>query len=118
MELTLTLPIFGLILLGLFEFSVLFFARGEVVEACRTAARKATCPGVSQADVEFEVQRVLSPRLRNAATVETDLGERSGDVVLVRIRVPMRQAAPNLLWPIGFDLTRRDLVAETRMVRE
>jgi Flp pilus assembly protein TadG len=42
MELVFTLPILMVVLLGLFEFSMLFFARGMVVEAARVGARKAS----------------------------------------------------------------------------
>ena len=42
MELVLTLPIVGVVLLALFEFTLLFYARGLVVEASRagTAGRR------------------------------------------------------------------------------
>ena len=45
MELVLVLPILGILLLGLFEYSLLFFARGEVVDASRTGARIASVTG-------------------------------------------------------------------------
>jgi len=118
MELALTLPILGLVLLALFEFSVLFFARGEVVESCRVGARMASLPGVTLEDVENEVRRVLSPRLRSNARVEVFQGKRSGDLVSVRVSVPMHRAAPNLLWPIGYSLKGRELVSSVQMVRE
>jgi Flp pilus assembly protein TadG len=47
MELVLALPILAIVLAGLLEFTWLFFARGEVVEAARVACRKATLPGDS-----------------------------------------------------------------------
>jgi hypothetical protein len=47
-----------------------------------------------------------------------NLGEQTGDVVAVGIRVPMRMAAPDLLWPIGVGLAGRDLYSETRMIKE
>nr|MBC8289304.1 pilus assembly protein [Planctomycetota bacterium] len=40
-ELVFTLPILGLVLFGLFEFSMLFFARGQLAEATRVGCRKA-----------------------------------------------------------------------------
>lgn len=118
MELVLTLPILGLILLALFEFSVLFFARGEVVAASRTGARHAALTGARTRDVESEVRRVLSPRLRQAADVQVYSGDRTGDLVSVVVRVPMGAAAPNLLWPIGINLKGRHLVSTVHMVRE
>ena len=118
MELVLTLPILLLILTGLFEFTLLFFARGEVVEASRVAARKATLPGVSQQDIEDEVRKVLHPRFHQSLLVDAMLGERSGDVVAVSVTVDMASAAPDLLWPIGYSLQGRPLLSETCMIRE
>ena len=118
MELVLTLPIIALLLAGLLEFSMLFFARGEVVEASRVAARKATLPGVTLEEVEDEVFKVLHPRFHNSVQVDADLGEKSGDVVAVAVKVDMSAAAPDLLWPIGYSLQGRPLLSETCMIRE
>ncbi|MBC7819558.1 MAG: pilus assembly protein [Planctomycetaceae bacterium] len=118
MELVLTLPILALVLAGLFEFTLLFFARGEVVEASRVAARMATLPGATVEDVEHEVRRVLRPRFHKTLQVEATLGEKSGDVVAVAVAVAMSDASPNLLWPIGYSLQGRQLLSETCMIRE
>ena len=118
MELVFTLPILMLVLAGLFEFTLLFFARGEVVEASRVAARKATLPGVTIQDVENEVRKVLNPRFHNSLHVDALLGEKSGDVVAVAVTVDMNAAAPDLLWPIGYSLQGRPLLSETCMIRE
>lgn len=118
MELVLTLPILALLLAGLLEFSMLFFARGEVVEASRVAARKATLPGVTLEDVEDEVLKVLHPRFHDSVQVDAELGEKSGDVVVVAVAVDMSAAAPDLLWPIGYSLQGRPLLSETCMIRE
>ena len=118
MELVLTLPILLVLLLGLFEFTWLFYSRSLVVEASRAAARKATLTGVSLEEVTAEAQRVLPPRLQPGLAVQADLGEHSGDLVRVAVSVPMATAAPDLLWPIGLGLKGRDLLSETRMVRE
>ena len=118
MELVLTLPIVALLLAGLLEFTMLFFARGEVVEASRVAARKATLPGVTLEEVEDEVFKVLHPRFHNSVQVAADLGEKSGDVVAVAVTVDMGAAAPDLLWPIGYSLQGRPLLSETCMIRE
>ena len=118
MELALTLPILALVLAGLFEFTMLFFARGEVVEASRVAARKASLPGATAEDVEDEVLKVLHPRFHNSLQVDSQLGEKSGDVVAVVVTVAMSDAAPDLLWPIGYSLQGRPLLSETCMIRE
>jgi Flp pilus assembly protein TadG len=118
MELALTLPILGVVLFGLFEFTLLLYARGQVVEASRAAARQATLPGATVSDVEATAARILPPRMQARMSVIADLGEHSGDVVWVGVRVPMNSAAPDLLWPIGIGLSGRTLYSETRMLRE
>ena len=118
MELVLTLPILAVLLAGLLEFTMLFFARGEIVEASRVAARKATLPGVTLDDVEGEVLKVLHPRFHQSVRVDAELGEKSGDVVAVAVTVDMSDAAPDLLWPIGYSLQGRPLLSETCMIRE
>lgn len=118
MELVLVLPILATLLLGMFEFAMLFFARSEVVDACRAGARKGTLPGVTAWDVEETVLATLSPRMRSAATVDAETGVHTGDPVLVSVRVPMSAAAPDLLWLIGFTLDGRDLISESRMTKE
>ena len=117
-EMTLTLPILLTVIFAMVEFSFLFLARGELITASRAAARKATYPGVQPEDIETEVRSLLTPRLRNNCRIESSLGRFSGETVAVRINVPMGQASPNLLWPIGFNLEGRNLTVETRMIRE
>ena len=58
MELVLTLPVLIVLLLGIFEFTCLFFTYGSVVEASRAGARKATLHGVYEEDVYEEVSPV------------------------------------------------------------
>lgn len=118
MELVLTLPLLMTLLLGIFEFSLLLLARGDVVQASRAGARMATLNGVTENDVQAEVQRTLGTRFGSDIQVETQLAEKSGEEILVTVRVPMGAAAPNLLWPIGYNLQGRELLAETRMVKE
>lgn len=118
MELVLTLPILGLLIMGLFQFTLLFIARGEVAEACRVGARMASLPGVTEEDVEEEVRRVLNPRLHRSLTVHTEVGQYSGDPVVVALELPMNVAAPDLLWPVGIRLADHNLYAQTRMVKE
>ena len=112
------MPILGILLMGLFEFSMLFYARGSVVEASRVGARLASMPGADAEAVENEIRRVLNARMQQGLRVDVELGERTGDVVAVVVCVPMEAASPDLLWPIGYSLVGRDLIAETRMVRE
>lgn len=118
MELVLTLPILAIVLLALFEFSMLFFARGVVVESCRAGARQGTMPGATPQSVEAEIKRVLTPSLLAGLQVNYIPGQYSGDVVQVAVRVPMTDASPDLLWPVGFSLSGRNLLAEVSMIKE
>lgn len=118
LELIFVLPMLLLLLLGLFQFSILFSARGDLVDAARAGARLATLHGVDQIHVETEIQRTLSPQLARYARIDTVIGEYSGEEVLVRIRVPMAAATPDLLWPIGYSIRQRELIAEARMLKE
>ena len=118
MELVLTLPILFVVLMGLFEFTMLFYSRSLIVEATRVGARKASLPGATQEAVEEEVRRVLSPRLQTGMQIGVDPGSHSGDVVVVSVQTPMTSASPDLLWPIGVGLSGRNLYSETRMIRE
>ena len=74
--------------------------------------------GVTPADVELEVRRVLTPQLARGVLVQTHLSDRSGEMVVVGVEVQMASATPDLLWPIGFGLKGRNIYSETRMIRE
>lgn len=117
-ELVLTLPILGLVLFGLFEFSLLFVARADMVEAARRGVRKASLPGVTLADVESEVRQSLPVNLQNSLQVQVRGGEFSGETVAVQVWADMQAAAPDLLWPIGITLQDQQLYAVAHMVRE
>lgn len=117
-ELVLTLPVLGLVLFGLFEFSLLFFARGDMVEAARRGARKASLPGVTVADVEEEVAKQLPANLRNTLQISVTPGAHTGDLVSVEVWAAMHSAAPDLLWPIGLSLQDQQLYAVAHNIRE
>lgn len=118
MELLITLPIFGVLLMGLFEYSLLFAARGDVVAACRAGCRRAMLANATLEDVEYEVRATLGNRLSRQVQVDAVLGERTGDEVTVAVSVPMGLASPDLLWPIGFGLRDRNFSCLSRMVKE
>lgn len=118
MELLMTLPLLAILLLGLLEFCLLFYARGEVVEACRAGARIATYSGSSLIEVEEEVLAQLSPRLRERARVSASIPQHPGEEVVVSVRVPMSSASPDLLWPVGFSLRGESIVCSARMLKE
>ena len=117
-ELVLTLPVLGIVLFGLFEFSLLFFARGDMVEAARLGARKASLPGVTVDDVEDAVAQLLPANLRSTLQVSVTQGEHTGDAVTVEVWAAMHSASPDLLWPIGISLQDQQLYAVAHMIRE
>ncbi|MES2788063.1 MAG: TadE family protein [Planctomycetota bacterium] len=117
-EMLIVLPILFTVLLAVFEFSILFFARSSVVQACRAAARRASLGVTDQEEIEDVVRRVLSPNLQYNHTVYFIPAERAGEITTVGLTVPMSTAAPDLLWPIGFSLQGRFLIEETSVVRE
>ena len=117
-ELLLTLPILTVLLFGLLEFSLLFFARGDVVEASRAGARAARLHGATVESVEDEVRYSLGGRLAPQVRVTSELGNKTGDEVSVAVEVPMAAASPDLLWLIGYSLKGRELLCETRMTKE
>ncbi|MEZ6053934.1 MAG: pilus assembly protein [Planctomycetaceae bacterium] len=118
MELVLTLPIVMVLLMGILEFTMLFFAQGSVREASRLGARRATMQGVGEEDIHQDIKHALGRTLYPYAEVSLTDAEHSGDPVIVAVRVPMRAASPNLLWPIGFDLNGRYLTSQSHMVKE
>ena len=118
MELVLTLPILGMLLMGIVEFTMLFFAQGSVAEASRLGARRATMQGVVEEDVQQQVRFALGRHLARSARINVTNTEHSGEPVAVAVAVPMSAASPDLLWPIGFSLEGRSLVSQTRMLKE
>lgn len=117
-ELVLVLPILFIVLMAVFEFSILFFARASVVQACRVAARQASLGMTDTEQLDAVVRRVLSPNLQGNHQVLLIPAQRSGEITTVALRVPMAQAAPDLLWPVGFSLQGRYLAEEISVVRE
>ncbi len=117
MELVLTLPILLILLFGLLEFSLLFFARGDMVDASRAGVRAARLHGGLRNRSKTK-SAIPWERLASQAQVHTNLGDKTGDEVSVTVQVPMAAAAPDLLWIVGYSLKGRDLLCETRMVKE
>lgn len=118
LEVILVLPMLMILLLGLFEFSLLFSARGQVVDAARAGARAATLHGVDEYFVEDEIHKNLGPHLSEYAKIESQIGEFSGEEVHIVVRVPMASATPDLLWPVGYSVRGQEIVGEVRMLKE
>ena len=119
MEMLLVLPVAVALLMGLIEFSMLWSARNHVQESARAACRVATFPGSNQLAVTNAAQLSLQkPALAQTALVTVLGGACSGDLVAVRVAVPMRAAAPDLLGIFGLGFGQAQLAAEAVMRKE
>ena len=61
---------------------------------------------------------MLGRQLARQAVVDIDDTGRPGDIVNVRVRIPMQNASPDLLWMTGFSVRDRYLDADAPMARE
>ena len=118
MELVLVLPIFLLLLFAIVEFSLLTTARVRISDAAHAGARRLCLSDTGPDDIRDEVKLMLGRKLSRDATIEIAGLPKAGERIIVRIRVPMKNATPDLLWPTGFSVRDRTLVADALMVRE
>jgi hypothetical protein len=118
MELVLVLPIFLLLLFAIVEFSLLTTARVRISDAAHAGARRLCLSDTGPDDIRDEVKLMLGRKLSRDATIEVAGLQKAGERIIVRIRVPMKNATPDLLWPTGFSVRDRTLVADALMVRE
>ncbi len=117
MELVLVVPIFLLLLFAIVEFSLLSSAQTRIENAARHGARLLCLSDQDHDDVRDAVRKMLG-QLSVHAAIEIEDGGRPGDIVQVRIRVPMRNATPDLLWMTGFSVRDRYLAGAVPMARE
>lgn len=118
MELVLVLPVFLLLLFAIVEFSMLTSARLRVADAARLGVRSICIANTPNETVRSQITEALGPSLARDVEIQVERPKRSGEVVNVRIAVPMSNATPDLLWMTGFSIRHRTLVAEAPMVRE
>ena len=118
MELVLVLPIFLLLLFAIVEFSLLSTARMRISDAAHAGARRLCLSDTGPEGIRDEVKLMLGKKLSRDATIEVAGSQKSGERINVRILVPMKNATPDLLWPAGFSVRGRILVADASMVRE
>ena len=118
LEMAFCLPILCVVLLAMLQFSLLFVARGQIIDASRVGARTATLPGANQDDVQRDVLQALGGRLGQYAQVQTELGVQTGDLCRVTVKVPMVAVSPDLLWPVGFSIQNQYLYGDSAMSKE
>jgi hypothetical protein len=118
MELVLVLPLFLILVFSIVEFSMLMSAQTRVANACQSGARMMSLTGASPEEIDSRVRSLLGPKLANSCQVSVKPGGYPGDVGYVSVRVPMKNASPDLLWITGYSLQGRSLDASTPMVME
>jgi len=118
MELVLVIPIFLLLLFSIVEFSMLSSARTRLSDAARHGARLLCISDRSHDDVREEVQKILGTQLSREMRLGIQDSGRPGDIVTVRVQIPMRNATPDLLWATGFSVRERYLIVGVPMARE
>lgn len=118
MELVIVLPIFMLVLFSIVEFSMLSTASTRLTDAARHGARMLCIADRSHEEVRSEVRNLLGNRLARRSEIEIHDSKQPGDIVNVRVRIPMANASPDLLWLTGFSVRERYLGAEAPMARE
>ena len=118
MELVLVLPTFLLLLFAIVEFSLLTTAPIRISDAAHAGARRLCLTDTRAEDIRDEVKQMLGRKLSRDASIEVAGLQQAGERIIVRIRVPMKNATPDLLWPTGFSVRGRTLIADALMVRE
>lgn len=118
MELVLVLPIFLVLVFAVVEFTMLMSARTRVGDVARNASRLVSTSGYTADEAESLVREMLGPVLSRGSRIQITNQSGAGSVGNVRIDVPMNQAAPDLLWLVGFGLSGRVLTVDAPMVME
>ena len=118
MELVLVLPIFLILIFAVVEFTFLMSARAQVGDVALQAARCMSLSGCSAEDTEQMTRQMLGPVLARNCRIQVLREKNGGQPGNVRIDIPMRNAAPDLLWMIGFGLRNRYLSADAPMLME
>lgn len=118
MELVLVLPIFLMLIFAIVEFSMLMSARTRISDAARQGSRLLCITGASSEQIRYAVNRMIGPALSRQCEIDVQPAGYAGGVGNVHIRIPMQDAAPDLLWMIGFSVQNRFLEADAPMVME
>lgn len=118
MELVLILPIFLLLVFSIVEFSMLMSAHTRVDNAAQSGARSMCISGASDSEVRERVISLLGPSLAKDCLILVYPASYAGEIGRVAIKVPMRNASPDLLWMTGFSLQNRFIDVDAPMVME
>jgi len=123
MELIIVLPIAVGIFFAIAEFSMLWLANQKIKSASQVACRVGTLPATDSLAQDQAVRQAAERVLRDKKLLDNYQlefipGAFSGDEVVVRIKLPMDAAAPDMLAFLGFSLSDRKITAHTVMRRE
>lgn len=118
MELVLILPIFLLLIFSIIEFSMLMSARTRVAGAASSGARLMSIAGAGPEEVRDKVTYLLGPALAKNCEIIVEPADHAGGIGRVCVKVPMKNASPDLLWMTGFSLTHRTIETDAPMVME
>jgi hypothetical protein len=118
MELVLILPIFLLLIFSIVEFSMLMSAHTRVANAAQSGSRLMSISGASENEVKEKVASLLGPVLAENCQIQVEAAEHAGEIGRVTVHVPMKNASPDLLWIVGFDLESRSIDVDAPMVME
>jgi TadE-like protein len=118
MELLLTLPVLMILLLGAVELAWLYRGYGVVQKASMAGAQAAEVTGADHQSIRAAVRHALGAELQPSADIEIRRQEFTGNVLSCGIRIPMEACAPNLLWPVGFDIGGESIECVTAVGNE
>jgi Flp pilus assembly protein TadG len=118
MELVLILPIFLMLIFSIIEFSMLMSAHTRVANAAQSGARLMSLSGATAEEVKEQVSSLLGPSLAGNCLIHVQPARHSGDIGRVTVRVPMKNASPDLLWMVGFGLSNRSIDEDAPMGME
>jgi len=132
-ELVLTLPILLTVVLAMTQFAILLMSTQTISAAANVGAREASLPSATVASTTAAVQRAVAGwQFAGSADLTVNVQARdgdtgvaknladavTGDVVLVQVKVPSIEAAPNLLKFIGLSIEDQWLQSTTVVRKE
>lgn len=118
MELVMVLPIFLLLIFSIVEFSMLMSARTHVSDTARHGARLLSISGMESEELRQTMRSLLGPKLSSQSQIDIQMHDPAVGIGTVSVSIPMSNAAPDLLWMIGFSLRDRRIETNASMVLE
>ncbi|MFN9717959.1 MAG: TadE/TadG family type IV pilus assembly protein [Planctomycetota bacterium] len=118
MELVLVLPLFLLLVFSIVEFSLLMSAQTRIANACQSGARMMSLTGASAEEIQSQVLSLLGPNLAKDCQIDVQPAAHPGEIGHVSVRLPMKNASPDLLWIAGYGLAGRTMDSSASMVME